>query len=115
MSNAETRQKVKEILESSHEDHLGKVIELAWKFVTLPNPLIVCQPTVFNSQIHSPEFGHWDKHAVDFTLTYTRPVVYRNYEGVLAGKGWVANTPSSNQDSLWEWLSKLFNPRSYIA
>ena len=95
----ETLQKVKETLKISSEDHLGKVIALAWKFVTLPNPLIVDQPKAFDYQIHDPEFGHWDKQAKDFELIYTRPVVYRNYEGVLAEMGWVANTTTDNTRS----------------
>ena len=93
ISSNETIQKVKETLESSHEDHLGKAIELTWKFVTLPNPLIVCQPKKYDPQIHEPEFGYWDRHAKESPLIYTRLVVYRNYEGVVASKGWVANTP----------------------
>ena len=31
ISDIETRQKVKETLESTHEDYLGRAIELAWK------------------------------------------------------------------------------------
>ena len=92
ISSAETCQKVKETLRS-HEDHLGKVIELAWKFVTLPNPLIVCQPKKFDPQIHDPEHGHWDsKRKDELMIIYTRPVVYRNYKGALSCEGWVANT-----------------------
>ena len=82
---------MKETLESSREDHLGKVIELTWKFVTLPNPLIVCQPKKFDPQIHDPEHGHWDSKCKD-ELMYTRSVVYRNYKGAFACEGWVANT-----------------------
>ena len=90
--------RVKEALESSHQDDLRKFIELAWRFVTLPNPLIVaCQPTKFDPQIHDPEAVYWDKRAKEFELTYVRPVVYRNYEGVVARKGWVANTAPSQQ------------------
>jgi len=92
ISSSETLQRVKGALESSHEDYLGKAIVLAWKFVTLPNPLIVCQPKKFDPQIHSAEFGHWDKHGDKLPLIYTRPVVYRNHEGVLTCMGWVANT-----------------------
>ena len=90
---------MKEKLGSSHEDYLGKVVELAWKFVTLPDPLVVCQPEGFNHRIHSEEYGHWDKHAKDFKLIYTRPVVYRSYEGELASKGWVANTVTTQLES----------------
>ena len=82
-------------MRSSDEDHLGKVIALAWKFLVLPNPLIVCQPKKFDFRIHSPEYQHWDKHAENSELIYTRPVVYRNYEGVIASKGWVANTATT--------------------
>ena len=91
-SSDETLHKVKETLESSREDHLGKVIALTWKFVTLPNPLVVYQPKKFDSQIHEPQYGRWDKHAKESELIYLRPVVCRNYEGVVASKGWVANT-----------------------
>ena len=77
ISSDETFQKVKETLESSREDYLGKVIELAWKFVTLPNPLIIDQPESFDSKIHSPEYGHWDsKRTKELPLIYLRPVVY---------------------------------------
>ena len=100
ISSNETLQKVKETLESSKEDHLGKVIQLTWKFVTLPNPLIVYQPKKFDSQFHEPQFGHWDKHANEVELIYIRPVVYRNYEGVIACKGWVANTVTGQQSKL---------------
>ena len=96
-------QKVKESLRS-HEDHLGKAIALAWKFVTLPNPLIVWQPEKFDPQIHCAEYDHWNKQANDSELIYIRPVVYRNYGGVVASKGWVANTPTTQQS---KWLSDV--------
>ena len=96
-SRDEIIQKVKETLECWHEDHLGKAIELAWKFVTLSKPLIVCQPKEFDCRIHDREYGHWDiKCAKELPLMYTRPVIYRNYEGVVACKGWVANTVTSD-------------------
>ena len=91
-SGDENFQKIKTTLESSPQDHLGKAIELAWKFVTLPHPLIVCQPEKYDSRIHSPEHGYWDsKQKHESNLVYTRPVVYRGYEGVLACQGWVAD------------------------
>ena len=89
---------MKKTLENSDEDHFRNVIELTWKFVTLPNPLIVCQPNSFNYHIHSLEYGYWDRLAKDSELIYTRPVVYRNYEGVVASKGWVANTSHSQYE-----------------
>ena len=97
MSSDEILQKVKSTLENYPEDHLGNIIALAWKFVTLPKPLIVCQPERFDLRIHEPEFGHWDKQAKEFKLVYARPVVYRSYEGVMVCKGWVANTPTVMQ------------------
>ena len=84
--------KVKETLKSSSQDHLGKAIELAWKFVALPNPLIAYQPKKFNEHIHQKDFYHWDDEQMHTSkLIYIGPVVYRNYEGGLAYKGWVAN------------------------
>lgn len=98
---------MKETLKRSgeDEDHLENIIQLSWKFVTLPNPLIVCRPKNFDAQIHSPEYGHWDsKCKEELPLIYTRSVVYRDYGGVVASKGWVANTPISQQS---KWLSDL--------
>jgi len=101
-SGDETFQKVKTALESSHQDHLGKAINLAWKFVTLPNPLIVCQPGKYDPNIHSPEHGYWDsKQKHESNLIYTRPVVYRNYEGRLARRGWVADGKQHSQQTEW--------------
>ena len=97
ISSNETLQRVKGALESSHEDYLGKAIVLAWKFVTLPNPLIVCQPKKYDFQIHEAEYGHWVRHADKLPLIYARPVVYRDHEGVVACKGWVANTTTTQQ------------------
>ena len=77
------------------KDYLGEVAALAWKFVTLPNPLIVEQPEKFGFHLHSEEYGHWNKKEQGAELEYTRPVVYRNYEGVVASKGWVANIKTS--------------------
>ena len=31
---------------------LEKVVEVTWKFVTEPNPVIVCQPEEFNHELH---------------------------------------------------------------
>ena len=86
-------------MESSHEDHLMKIIELTWKLVTRPNPLIVCQPNQFDPRIHDPEVEYWDEHVNDFPLIYIRPVLYRSYVGVLAQKGWVANTATAKQSN----------------
>ena len=90
---------MKEGLDSSPDDHFGKLIELTWKLVTLPNPLIVCQPEGFNSEIHDHEVEYWDKKKVkELPLIYIRPVLFRNYEGVVAQKGWVANAATIQQN-----------------
>ena len=102
ISSNEARKKATETLESNRKDHLGKAIELTWKFVTLPKPLIVCQPKQYDPKIHDPEYGHWESKSRNH-LIYTRPVVYRNYKGALACRGWVANTRSraGNRKSKW--------------
>ena len=68
--------RVKEALESSHQDDLRTAIELAWKFVTLPNPLIVCQPKKYDSRIHDKEAVYWDNQADECELIYLRSVLY---------------------------------------
>jgi len=75
-----------------------QVVELAWNFVTLPNPMIVCQPEKFSSDIHSRDFQHWNKQAECYRLKYARPVVYRSYHGLVACKGLVGNEKESSVD-----------------
>ena len=80
-------------MQGGHDNWLGRVVQLTWRFTTLPTPLIMCQPNKFDDKIHEPQFGHWDKQkqkADDYTLIYLRPVVYRSYLGKQACKGWVA-------------------------
>ena len=76
----------------AEEEYLLKCVQVAWKFVTLPSPIIVSQPEVYNPQIVEREYGYWDENTPDAVLIYTRPVVYRCYDGNRAEKGMVANT-----------------------
>ena len=73
---------------------LGKVVEIAWKFVTQPNPIIVCQPetSVFDNDLHKKYFGRWKEGQGD--LIYAEPVVFRSYHGDVMCKAFVGNTPS---------------------
>ena len=74
------------------QKYLLKGVQVAWKFVTLPSPIIACQPEAYNPQIVDREYGYWDGSTPDAKLIYTRPVVYRCYDGNCSEKGMVANT-----------------------
>lgn len=73
------------------KEALNGVVEIAWKFVTLPIPVVVSQPKKYDKALHNREFGYWDAK-LKMPLVYTRPVVYRCYDGQLECKGSVANT-----------------------
>ena len=73
------------------QQYLLKSVQVAWKFVTLPRPIIACQPEAYIPQIVDREYGYWDDSTPDAPLIYTRPVVYRCYDGNRAEKGIVAN------------------------
>ena len=81
----------------AEEEYLLKCVQVAWKFVTLPSPIIVSQPQAYNPQIVDREYGYWDESTPDTVLIYTRPVVYRCYDGNRAEKGMVANTDICNK------------------
>lgn len=71
---------------------IEKVVELTWKFVTTPKPIIVCQPVEFDSRTHNCELECWNvKQQKPYQLFYVRPVVYRSYHGSVACKGLVGN------------------------
>ena len=71
---------------------LNKVVEMAWKFVTQPNPVIVImEPKTFDTELHDRYHGRWDKHHNSKPLIYVQPVVYRSYHGVIMSKGVVGN------------------------
>ena len=76
---------------------LKQVVELAWKFVTLPSPIVVCQPDTFDDHIHNKLSAYWTpiQPPQPYKLIYVRPVVYRSYHGHLEQKGLVANQVES--------------------
>lgn len=66
---------------------------LAWKFATISPPLIVRQPKKFNETLIDREANHWNEDLPEFSLVYTRPVVYRSYHGMLGAQGYAGNAP----------------------
>lgn len=70
---------------------LEKVVEVAWKFVTQPCPIIVDQPPIFSEGLHDTNSKHWDEDCKDFELIYARPVVYRSYHGTVLNRALVGN------------------------
>ena len=75
----------------TNQKYLFKCVQVAWKFVTLPSPIIACRPEKYNPQNVEREYGYWDEKTPDAELIYTCPVVYRCYDGKRAEKGMVAN------------------------
>ena len=71
---------------------LRKVVEMAWKFVTQPNPVIaVTEPDTYHADLHDRYHGHWDKRQTSQPLIYVQPVVYRSYHGTVMSKGAIGN------------------------
>ena len=71
---------------------LEKVVEVAWKFVTQPCPIIVDMPARFSAELHETNAKHWDEKTRDSpTLIYARPVVFRSYHGILLNRALVGN------------------------
>lgn len=71
-----------------------KVVGLAWRLVTMPCPIIVRQPAVFDRTCMDEESCHWNPKAKNNQLVYTEPVVYRSYnEKRHTRKGLVGNIP----------------------
>ena len=69
---------------------LDGVIDIAWRFVTEPNPLIVCQPAEFCDDLHDKHYGDWEEPMEwKFYLLYARPVVYSSYHGHILRRGFV--------------------------
>ena len=86
--NGKDKMKLEDIIDLP----LKKVVEIAWKFVTEPNPIIVCRPEKYDSELHSKDFVHWNKLEGNFRLRYAKPVVYRSYHGLIMSKGLVGST-----------------------
>ncbi len=71
---------------------VDRIVYLAWRLVTLPCPIIVCQPEVLDETIMDKETCHWVPKANNYRLVYSEPVVYRSYHGtILERKGTVGN------------------------
>lgn len=66
-------------------------MSIAWKFVTQPKPVIVCEPKEYIAEQCTPYFGHWDKDQKGKQLICVRPVVFRTYEGLVMDKALVGN------------------------
>ena len=62
-----------------------------WHLVSVSPPLIVSQPPVVREEWQDREYEYWDKGLSSYRLAYTRPVLFQNYEGAVAMKGWVGN------------------------
>ena len=63
---------------------LNKVAEVAWRFVTQPNPVIVEQPRQYHGEEYQERYhGKWNDDCKDYTLVYARPLVYRSYHGTV--------------------------------
>lgn len=52
---------------------LHELIELAWEFITLPNPLTICQPAHFAERTHECQFDYWDPSKPNAEMIYLRP------------------------------------------
>ena len=64
------------------ELQLNEVAEIAWKFVTQPNPPIVAQPEMYyGEELQERYYGKWNDDCEEYTLVYARPLVYRSYHG----------------------------------
>ena len=82
--------------------------KLTLDLVTAWPPLIVSEPSEFREEWHDREFQYWERSpapsptphrknsiknasAPPMKLFYTRPVLFRSYEGGVGAKGWVGN------------------------
>lgn len=69
--------------------------KLMLALVTAWPPLIVSKPSEFREDWHDREFQFWEKsphkNSTRLKLLYTRPVLFKSYEGVVGAKGWVGN------------------------
>ncbi len=97
------RQTSSRSIRSSLQRHVEQTCQLSWSLLTTSPPLIISQPLSFKEDWQDREFEYWDKRARSFKLYYTRPVLYRSFEGGVGVKGWVGNclesvpkTPSQN-------------------
>ena len=78
---------------------VDRIVSLAWGFVTVPSPIVVCQPDSFDPSCMDQETYHWTPKAKNCVLVYTGPVVYRSYHGTLARKGTVGTASDKAADT----------------
>ena len=56
--------------------------------------------TPFCKDWHEKELHpEWREELADYSLVYYRPILFFSYEGKVAQKGWVGNTPASSNSS----------------
>ena len=78
------------------ELQLNEVAEIAWKFVTQPNPLIVVQPEVYyGEKLQGRYYRKWNDDCENYTLVYARPLVYRSYHGTVMSRALVGQKVTS--------------------
>ena len=76
---------------------LEKVAEIAWKFVTQPNPLIVVQPQMYcGDDFQERYYKHWNDACTNYRLVYARPLVYRSYYGIVMSRALVGQEVKSS-------------------
>ena len=74
---------------------LQTVAEIAWKFVTESNPVIVIEPEKFidDDEIQERYHGKWNDACKDYKLVCARPLVYRSYHGTVMSRALVGQEP----------------------
>ena len=88
--------------EASLRHHMTHACKLMLGLVSSWPPLIVSKPTEFREDWHDREYQYWDKPSHKNStssssssrppkLIYTRPVLFRSYQGAVGAKGWVGN------------------------
>ena len=83
--------KAMQLSRSAVHRHVDQACRLMWHLVSVSPPLIVSQPPVVREEWQDREYEYWDKGLSSYRLAYTRPVLFQNYEGAVAMKGWVGN------------------------
>lgn len=75
-----------------------KSAQLSWDLLTTIPPLLsITPPTSYFREWHEKELAPtWNKELVNYDLVYYRPVLFMSCEGMVARKGWVGNTETSN-------------------
>ena len=81
--------------EASLRHHMTHTCKLTLDLVTAWPPLIISKPNEFHEEWHDREYQYWEKsphkNSGRLKLLYTRPVLFKSYEGSVGAKGWVGN------------------------